>query len=87
MTRRFSYACLAAGVVAAVIATIAPAIITTTVIIAAAAPNDNQKNDDPTTIVPAKTRITHTGDLLRVVNRMNRLHSIVCVGLLWVPAI
>ena len=53
------------------IAAITPiAIVTATVIVATTAPNDNQQDNDPTTIVPAKTRITHTGDLLRVVNRL-----------------
>lgn len=65
----------AAGIATGIAAT-TPAVIAIST--AAAAPDNNQQNDDPTAVIAAKTGIAHMGDLLRVVNRLNRLHPILC---------
>ena len=70
------------GIAAASITAAVPAAIAA----AAAAPDNNQQNDDPTAVIAAKTVIAHMGDLLRVVNRLNRLHPILCTIPNKVPA-
>ena len=72
------------GIAAAGIAAAAPTIVAASA--AAAAPDNNQQNDDPTAVIAAKTVIAHMGDLLRVVNRLNRLRPILCTIPNKVPA-
>ena len=64
------------GIAAAGIAAAVPTVVAAPA--AAAAPDNNQQNNDPAAVIASKTSIAHMGDLLRVINRINRLHPILC---------
>ena len=74
----FAYEWSAAGIGIAAAGITATVPIVVAVSAAAAAPDNNQQDNNPAAVIASKTSIAHMGDLLRVINRINRLHPILC---------